>query len=162
MISKRKLIIIGFLVFVIFFAYQTKAQQVIGNSAGDIKSEYGSLSWTLGEPVIKTIKGNNYFLTQGFQQSNFIITEIEDTPSLLYEINVYPNPVTTSLIIHIANTNISMMSYNMVNSKGSVIKSGDITTSETIIPVQDIVPSIYFIKIFYKKKQTKTFKIVKC
>lgn len=160
--KKGTLRVIYLLAFSLLCVLQTTAQQqIIGNSGGNIRSEYGSLSWTIGEPVIKTIKGNNCFLTQGFHQSNLIITEIEDSPSLSYKINAYPNPVSTTLIIHIDNPNIPNMSFSIISSSGSVVKSGQIYDFNTSVPVQELVASIYFLKIYDKNKSVKTFKIVK-
>ena len=56
-------------------------------------NEDGSLSWTLGETVIETVSNESGVLTQGFQQSWFFITPVEeiDTPGI--DISIYPNPV---------------------------------------------------------------------
>jgi len=160
--KKRLLSILSLLVFFLCCALQTRAQlQVIGNSGGNIISEYGSLSWTIGEPVIKTIEGSNYALTQGFHQTNLVVTEIKNTPALSYDMKVYPNPVATTLSIHIENTDISNMSFQIINSSGRLMKSGQINDHSTSVSVQDLVSAIYFLKIFDKNISVKTFKIVK-
>ncbi len=153
---------ISIFIFIILFISQTKAQQqVVANSGGNIQSGNVSLSWTLGEPLIKTISGSNYSLTQGFHQPNLIVTGLKETPSLSYEIDAYPNPVTTTLILHIENPKIGNMSFAIISNFGTIVKSGSITDRTTNIPVQELVPSIYFLRIYDKNKSVKTFKIVK-
>ena len=160
--KRRFLLLICSLIFIILSVTQAIAQQqIVASSGGSIQSENISLSWTLGEPVIKTIEGNNYTLTQGFHQSNLIVTEIKNMPFLSYDINVYPNPVVTTLTIHIEKTDISNMSFTIINSSGAIIKSGTINDNNTRIPVQEFVSAIYFLKIFNENKSVKTFKIVK-
>ena len=160
--KKRLLSVVGFLVFFLLFVSQSGAQQqVVGSSGGDIKSEDGWVNWTLGEPVVNTIKGDVNLLTQGFHQSQIIITEIKNNFPVSYNINIYPNPVETTLIIQIENSNISNTSYNLINTSGKVVKSGCITTTYITVSVRDIAPSVYFMEIFEKNKCVRTFKIVK-
>ncbi|GAI36450.1 unnamed protein product, partial [marine sediment metagenome] len=55
---------------------------------------YASLSVTIGEPVTETISDSSVILTQGFQQSSYVITVIEEILSDNFQVNVYPNPAT--------------------------------------------------------------------
>lgn len=44
------------------------AQEVISTTGGFIESSEGSVSWTIGEPIIMTEGSGNNLVTQGFQQ----------------------------------------------------------------------------------------------
>ena len=50
------------------FIGQLKSQQVVAASGGYYSNLQGSLSITVGEPVIQTTSSINLILTQGFQQ----------------------------------------------------------------------------------------------
>lgn len=52
------------------FAGQLKSQQVVAASGGYYTNTQGTLSVTIGEPVIQTTSTVNLIITQGFQQPN--------------------------------------------------------------------------------------------
>lgn len=70
------------IIFMLTFAYliiapALIAQQVISSGGGQFEGNQLSANWTIGEPVIETITGNNIILTQGFQQPfNFYLTQL--------------------------------------------------------------------------------------
>jgi len=162
MCEKPVLNVIFFLIVILCSIYQTSAQQqIIGNSGGNIENGNGSVSWTIGELVTETIKGSEHTLTQGFHQSKIIITEIEDNTLLSSDMRVYPNPVATRLTINAGDTDVSGMRYNFVDGTGAVIKTGLLMDYETQISVEDMVSSIYFLRIYNKERPIKTFKIIK-
>jgi len=154
-------VIVSLIVILCSFQQTTAQQQIIGNSGGNIQNENGLVSWTIGEPVITTIKGSDHTLTQGFHQSKIIITEIEENTLLSFEMKVYPNPVATRLTIYVGGTDISGMRYNFFDGKGAVIKTGLIVGSETHVSVEELVSATYYLKIYNKKRSIKTFKIIK-
>ena len=50
------------------FTIPSYSQEVI-NTAGEVyETPNGSISWTIGEPVIQTLEGSENYLTQGFHQ----------------------------------------------------------------------------------------------
>ena len=51
------------------------SQQVISSAGGSASGSGIELSWTIGEPITATAKGTDFFLTQGFHQSE-ILTKI--------------------------------------------------------------------------------------
>ena len=50
------------------------AQEVISTTGEHYENSNGSISWTIGEPVIETLGSNNNYLTQGFHQPTVIPT----------------------------------------------------------------------------------------
>ncbi len=68
------------------------AQEVVSTAGSHGETTAGSLSWTVGEPVIETITDGTNTLTQGFQQSKLTVTAINDLKFPGIELSVYPNP----------------------------------------------------------------------
>jgi len=56
-------------VILLLFSGQCFSQRVISPAGGKGTGTTVKLSWTLGEPVSKTVRGTSVILTQGFQQS---------------------------------------------------------------------------------------------
>ncbi len=50
------------------------SQEVISTTGEHYENSNGSISWTIGEPVIETLGSNNNYLTQGFHQPTVIPT----------------------------------------------------------------------------------------
>jgi len=90
----KKLILFLILPAVALLSFHSTAQQVIATAGGYYEGETFSLSWTLGEPVVKTLSGNGMVLTQGFQQPyNFYLTQLINVPAGWSGISSYVNPV---------------------------------------------------------------------
>ena len=58
-------------------------QYVVGTIGSTATAGNISLSYTAGEPVVTTVEGNNFFLTQGFHQPSVVFDE-----QLLLEVNI--------------------------------------------------------------------------
>lgn len=84
-------LIIGILIVHIGFS-QTLTPEVYATSGDYFTNTANSLSWTLGECVIETYESVNYSLTQGFQQTNYSVTSIQENENENYSVIVYPNP----------------------------------------------------------------------
>jgi len=80
--------------------------EVIASAGNYASYESVTMSWTLGEPVIKTITDDRSMLTQGFHQSAYEIIALggimEGAP---FEVEVYPIPTRDNVNIHIRSLN---------------------------------------------------------
>lgn len=126
------------------------------------KNTIVSLSYSIGEPAIRTIKTSNNIFTEGFQQSFSIITFLE----IRNAIRVFPNPVTDYLNVsfYIEDTNsyivgiytitgqiIDIQQYN--NLTASTVKQYDFTNRSG---------GLYLVKVqSLDGRYFKTFKIKK-
>ena len=90
----KKIILFLILPVFVLLSFHSTAQQVIATAGGYYEGENLSLSWTLGEPVVKTLTGNGMVLTQGFQQPyNFYLTQLINVPAGWSGISSYVNPL---------------------------------------------------------------------
>lgn len=63
----------SFISITVLFAFQTInaqtfSREVIGSSGTYVTSEFGSMSWTIGEVMMETYSSSTNFFTQGFHQ----------------------------------------------------------------------------------------------
>lgn len=57
----------------------------------------GSVSWTIGEPVILTAESATTHVTQGFQQGNIYVTGVKELD--LIQVSIFPNPASETVTI---------------------------------------------------------------
>ena len=81
--------------------------------------------------------------------------------------NVYPNPTTENLILNISdNSNDENLYYQLYDLKGVILLSEKIQGAQIIVPLNNYLPSTYFIRIMKSKdgisgQELKVFKIIK-
>ena len=90
---KTQLLTASFLSLCMGVSAQSISPEVIASSGEHFEAGNAQLSWTIGEPMIETYTAGSNMLTQGFHQTELMITSIEEenTPNL--QVDVYPNPV---------------------------------------------------------------------
>ena len=135
---------------------------VVASSGNYFQGTNATLSWTLGEPAIETYSNGNNILTQGFQQSKYIINAIEEF-SNDFIINVYPNPITNYLIIECENPHKDLV-INIFNMIGKNVIHQTMKDNETVIMLDMSQLSVanYFLVILDQDgKLLKTFKLLK-
>lgn len=144
-------------------AGQSLAQDVIGNIGGVTNNEdFGSLHWTLGEMMTKTMVADNTSkLTQGFHQSyyDFITTATDVFWESDYEVKLYPNP--TSGNIFLSWQGIIPDQIVIANQLGQIIKKIDNPGKNTAVDLQGFPEGIYFLSLIQERTLIKTFKIIK-
>jgi len=160
--SGKQIILSAFfpLIFLALFN-NTTAQEVI-SSSGDyqIKSN-GSISYTIGEPVIETLKGTDVTITQGFQQSAFIITNIAEFSGLDFDVFAFPNPTDEFVILRIVKDNFTGIEYLLHDISGRLLMKQPLQQAETLIPFSNLAAGNYTLNIILNNFEIKSFKIVK-
>ena len=151
------------LVYAFLISMQGNAQlhEVVSSSGGYLQGNEISVSFTIGEANIKTLKGDITTLTQGFQQPQLIVTALDDFAHQAYTIQAYPNPTTDFVNL---STDIELPAesfYQIVDMHGSLISKKTVDGLTTKISVQQLVPAVYFLSIFDRDEILKTFKIIK-
>jgi hypothetical protein len=146
---------------IILFCIPGKAQQLQAiTSAGNYAfNSTGSISWTLGEPVIKACNTSESVLTQGFQQIFISISSVGQAKNALFSISAWPNPTSDNVILAVDNT--EKLIYQLFDINGKLIRSGKIESASTSVDVSLLGPSIYFIIILKDNIEVKTFKLIK-
>lgn len=143
-----------------------QAQDAIPATGGNASGSEGSVSYSIGQVVNITCTGIGGFIAQGVQQPYEIsvISGIEEATGINLDCMVFPNPTHDFLILFIENSNnlsLATLSFSIYDISGKLLESNKIEGYETIIPVQNLVPAIYFLKVIDHGKEIKSFKIIK-
>ena len=138
------------------------AQKSIVASGGDTQNSMGSFSFSLGQIACITIKDSGGSIEQGIQQPYeiILINGIKDD-KLLVSVSVYPNPVTTQLIIDTEVNDFKRLFFNITDLNGKEIIKGKISESKTVIPMESSSSEMYILNITERNKIIKSYKIIK-
>jgi hypothetical protein len=150
----KKLVLLGFLLLPFITFSQNINRSVIGTAGTYSENGNISLSWTLGESVIKTRSTEGLILNQGFQQGNLSVTTLSEREEMDFMMEIYPNPVKSKLTIE---TDKRGQLYQLVNLDGQVVKSGRIENREMQMDFSGLPQGMYILKI----NNRKTHKIIK-
>ncbi len=101
---KRILLVIFSFVFCSWGYSQSVSPEVTASSGDHFTGANAQLSWTIGELMIDTYVDGSNQLTQGFHQTNLMITSVKDLAEGI-QVKVFPNP--TADLLNIEWTDIS-------------------------------------------------------
>ena len=140
-----------------------QAQEAVSAASGNATGSGGTVSYTIGQVAYITNAASSGIITQGVQQpfEIMVATGIEYTKDISLECSVYPNPATSFLKLKVNSNNAENLIYKLFDMSGKLIRTNKIDGNETIISMENIVPSAYFLKITENNKEVKTFKIIK-
>lgn len=150
-----RLLLTGIVAFIMTVA---NAQDLISTGGDFFQMPSGSISFTIGEPIIETVGNEHHIITQGFQQSTREITTGFDDLSDL-SINVFPNPTTD--IINIELSEQRSLEYQLFDLNGVLLQEDKISWIQTTISLVNYAPSVYILKLGENNVGSKTFQIVK-
>ena len=154
--------------FPFLFVLGLKAQVATLVAGSEATGNGGSISYTVGQLINTTNTGANGSLLHGVQQpfEISILSGLKDNGIELM-FNVYPNPTTENLILNISdNSNDENLYYQLYDLKGVILLSEKIQGAQIIVPLNNYLPSTYFIRIMKSKdgisgQELKVFKIIK-
>ena len=144
-----------------FFYPGANAQELIATSGDYSETAIGSLSWSIGEPIIENAFNSDIILTQGFNQSKLTVTAINEMIGLEMNISVYPNPTSDYLSIEANTDQQKEFQINLYDLSGKLILQKDFFTGKETINMQEFKPAIYILKICTNNTNIKTYKVIK-
>jgi hypothetical protein len=146
-----------------FVVLGSSAQSVLAASGNNAVGTGGSVSYSIGQTVYSTVSGTNGTVSQGVQQpiEISVVTGIQDATAIILEIYVYPNPATDFVKLVIENYEIDDLSYQLSNIDGKLLHMRKIESNETLIPLDNFLSGVYFLRITDAKGDIKVFKIIK-
>lgn len=150
-----RLIFTGLLIVGVFLS---NAQDLISTGGDFFQMPSGSISFTIGEPIIETVGNASHDLTQGFQQSTRpIVTDYNELDDIAIE--VYPNPTTD--IVKIELSERKQLDYQLYDLHGVMLQQDKISEINTTISLNKYYPSVYILKLIDNNLGSRTFQIVK-
>jgi hypothetical protein len=139
------------------------AQEAKPASGGDASGSGGSVSYTVGQVLYTTNTGTKGSVAEGVQQPYevSVLVGIEKVKDITLMCTVYPNPATDLLFLEIEiadNENLFFQLYDML---GKLLVSKKLVDIRTTIPMANLAPATYFLKVRNNQRVVKTFKIIK-
>ena len=134
------------------------AQVVVSTQGDSYTNSNGKLDFTIGEVVIESASNSTGKLTQGFHQSKWTVTAIEEN-TLNFEANVFPNPMAS--VLNILTSDFKNVSYAMYDVQGKLIASNELNSEQTALPVSELAQGMYSLILTNGAQKLKTFKLIK-
>lgn len=160
--TKKQVLMIFTLTFTLF-PIANFAQSGTNASGGEGSGNGGKVSFSIGQTSYHSNTASNGSVSEGVQQpfEISVLSTQENMEGIQLSINAFPNPTSGHLTLSIAQSEMTDLSYQLVDIQGKMIVNESITNSNTDISLDDLVPSIYILRINKKNKALKTFKIIK-
>jgi hypothetical protein len=127
---------------------QVISPQILASGGSYVSAVAFSNSFTIGEmTTVETISGNSFFLTQGFQQCNPVLsTDISNKKSL--DFSIYPNPSSGKFYLNPRNNSISKVEvYSITGEKLTGILPLQNEFSLSILDLSNFSNGIYFLQV---------------
>lgn len=120
----------------------------------------GSLSYTIGEPIIETYSGGSNILTQGFQQTDYSFVGVQNVTKSDIQISVYPNPFASTFTLNnMANVQLFAQITDMT---GKVIYQRNLVPGNNMINPGNLADAIYLLTVTDNTgAKVQTIKIVR-
>ena len=142
---------------------------VLSNAgASELSTDNIQLDWTLGEVGLFTMSDDSLIIVPGFQESAFIVTDIEQLPLDIGQITVFPNPVedrlsfksnfntTQSLFIQVFDLNGKiLLSKKLSKSKQSEGELNFSSFAQGVYLLRFVISGSNYIQTFKIQKVTK-------
>ena len=152
-------------VFLLCFAGTTFAQSAIVPVGGDVQSNSGSVSYTIGQIAIQTTNSSSDIsVAEGVQQPYEILTVgVDDYPQITLNAVVYPNPTENLAQLHLNGFDIP------AGGLRAILYDGSGKMLQTLLVIEDLTPfqighyatGTYYLELRDGKRILKTFKVVR-
>lgn len=146
-----------------FCIHKSYTQTSINSAGGNIPGNTGSVSYSIGQAFYTTYRGSKGSVAQGVQQAYEIsvVSDIHQSNNIKFYATTYPNPTTDDLLLHIVNYQSSNLNFQLYNEPGQLLQQGKISSEETLVSMDKLIASVYYLKLTQGTKIIKVFKIVK-
>mgnify|MGYP006285412371 CR=1 FL=1 len=150
--------------FILVCAYTTSyAQESVLFSGGKLYGAGGTISYSFGQVFYNNYLGSSGSILEGNQQPNEI--SLANGTYCLYknsiQLKVYPNPATDKLILNVSNPEKKTVYYKLYCINGKLLKENLVEESITEILLNDLTPSVYYLKVTDDNDLVRIYEIIK-
>lgn len=121
---------------------QTVMPVVVASTGADTIIGNTEIGWTVGEPVIATLSTGTNYMSQGFQQPDWLIVGIPEVAK--DDIKVFPNPTPGLVNVQVGNQTFDAVVYDILGKV--VIKPPNISGSMQI-NLEQLAPANYVLML---------------
>ena len=132
---------------------------VISSGGNYAQSSNVQISYTIGQAVYAAGQGSSVSVTQGFQQPEYIITEVNNNDNTL-DVKLYPNPTLNDVVVDFYGNFSGTYTAKIYDLSGKMLSQTNITSNSQKLNLRNYPAGNYLIKITQGNKQ-KTFKVIK-
>lgn len=141
-----------FIIFLCCFSINIQAQsiqhQVLDVAGTNLTAAGYSMSLSIGQTAISTLKANNYIITQGFQQPEFSkITTTHNPEKTNFQATIFPNPTQDILNINVIGIENASYKTFIFNTMGQLIKKSEFVGNEVSVEVNDLPVGDYILRL---------------
>lgn len=155
----KLLLIVSSLILKVEFSH---AQQITTATGGSSSGSGGNASYSIGQIAYTTTSGSTGSMAQGVQQPFEISTVLGiEEVTIQLDLLAYPNPTNDSLTLKLNKSDLSELSFELIDSTGKLIETREINNVIQTIQMVNLHNAIYFVKVNDKGKVVKVFKIIK-
>jgi len=123
---------------------QNVTPYVISSLGGEAQLDSVSISYTLGETFIFTLS-NNYVLTQGFHQSEYTPSKVEEQSLRRVDVKICQLSENESIIVKLENFESENTLLEIFDLMGKRIFSDQIKKNEIVIDISDYSIGLYLL-----------------
>ena len=148
------------LILLLFSMGKSLAQDAVPAAGGNGTGTGGSMSYTVGQVVYTANTGSNGSVSQGVQHAYDIVNTIEETENISL-VMAYPNPVADALTLRVDEDDLTGFSYELYNNQGQLVNTNLILNNQTLVAMNELSTSTYFLKVKKNDQVVQSFTIVK-
>lgn len=132
------------------------------NSSGKTINSSGSVSYSVGQSFVSSYSTAQGNVSEGVQLPfEYFVLGTDDEIKIEVHAIVYPNPTKANAFLRLENTTSRNLKFSLYSTLGRKLSSGNITSTLTLIPTQNLGKGVYFLQIQTSSQKIKVFKIIK-
>lgn len=140
-------------------------QTSIGAAGGDTSGPGGTVGYSIGQVAYTNFSSESGNINQGVQQPYDIIMVSTANPDISLNAAIFPNPSATSVQLildeFVFSSGKHEFAYSLYDLSGRLLQQDEITASTTLITLEKLVGTVYFLRVSDNDREVKTFKIFK-
>ncbi|GAL83596.1 hypothetical protein MED152_00070 [Sporocytophaga myxococcoides] len=138
-----------------------KAQNSTVAAGGDGSGSGGTVSYSIGLTSFEAASGTSGSVSAGVQHAYVSVVSGLDHPEINLLAEVYPNPTANNVTLKVDGISTDHLSFVLLDITGNVLQQSSVINSTTTINLENLSNTTYLLKVFRKKHELKTFKIIK-
>jgi hypothetical protein len=141
--------------------FGVNAQSSTVTAGGEGSGSGGTVSYSIGLTNFEVSSGTSGSAAAGVQHAYVTVVSGVDHPEINLRAEVYPNPTANHVTLEVDEISTNNLSFVLLDITGNVLQQSSVISSSTIINLENLSNTTYLLKVFRKKQELKTFKIIK-
>lgn len=143
---------------------QTLSNRVAASGGHFSQGGWGSISATIGEPIINTLETTNLNLLQGFQQLDELQVGVVEKSFSNLSASIYPNPTSNAAWLQVTMPKDGRLVYRITDLLGQELELGNMTCQAGQATAKSLTFSsyksgIYLVSLYSNSEMMKTFRL---